>query len=155
MAEFPGFADATPDVVSAVLEEIGKIASEVLHPLNAVGDEEGCRLENGAVRTPTGFRDAGTVLQEGGWMGLTGKPENGGQGMPHYVGVAASEPMIPANLACSMYAFLTHGAIDALQHHATDEIRQAFLPRLIDGSWAGTMCLTEPNAGTDLGLLRT
>src|SRR4029078_4797894 len=119
IAGFPGFADATPDVVSALLEEIGKIASEVLHPLNAVGDEEGCRLENGAVRTPTGFRDAWAVLQEGGWVGVSGdrrtvlrggagrglteKPENGAQGMPHYVGVAPSEPMISANLAFSMY----------------------------------------------------
>src|SRR5688500_16807804 len=88
LAELPGYADATPDVVEAVWEEIGKIASEVLQPINGSGDEEGCRLENGQVRTPKGFREAWQLLREGGWMGLTGSPERGGQGMPHAVGVA-------------------------------------------------------------------
>jgi alkylation response protein AidB-like acyl-CoA dehydrogenase len=155
LAKLPGHEEATPDVVEAVLEEIGKIASEVLQPLNASGDEQGCRLENGVVRTPEGFREAWARLREGGWMGLTGRPEYGGQGMPYAVGVAASEPMISANLSFSMYVFLTHGAYDGLDHHATDELKKAFLPRLVDGTWAGTMCLTESQCGTDLGLVRT
>ncbi|HEX6199937.1 MAG TPA: acyl-CoA dehydrogenase family protein, partial [Thermoanaerobaculia bacterium] len=155
LAGIPGFEEATPDVVDAVIEEIGKISSDVLQPLNKVGDEEGCRIENGHVRTPTGFKEAWDLLRDGGWMGLTADPEYGGQGMPYAVGVAASEPMISANLAFSMYVFLTHGAYDALAHHGSEELKAAFLPHLVDGSWAGTMCLTEPQAGTDLGLVRT
>jgi butyryl-CoA dehydrogenase len=155
LAGIPGFEEATPDLVDAVIEEIGKISSDVLQPLNKVGDEEGCRIENGHVRTPTGFKEAWDLLRDGGWMGLTADPEYGGQGMPYAVGVAASEPMISANLAFSMYVFLTHGAYDALAHHGSEELKAAFLPHLVDGSWAGTMCLTEPQAGTDLGLVRT
>ncbi len=155
LARLPGFEDATEDTATAVLEEMGKIASEVLQPLNAVGDEQGCRLDNGVVRTPEGFRDAWNLLREGGWMGLTARPEYGGQGLPYFVGIAASELMISTNLAFSMYVFLTHGAYDALDHHAGDELKRMVLPKLVDGSWAGTMCLTEPQSGTDLGLVRT
>ncbi len=155
LAKLPGYEDATSDVVTAVFEELGKISGEVLQPLNATGDEQGCRLENGAVRAPDGFREAWELLREVGWMGLTARPEYGGQGMPGAIGVAASELMIAANLSFSMYVFLTHGSYDALDHHAPDELKRAFIPKLVDGSWAGTMCLTEPQSGTDLGLVRT
>jgi 3-(methylsulfanyl)propanoyl-CoA dehydrogenase len=155
LTELPGYAEATPDLVMAVLEEMGKISAEVLRPLNAPGDQTGCRLENGAVRTPAGFPEAYELLREGGWMGLTARPEYGGQGMPYAVGVAASEMLCAANLSFSMYVFLTHGAYTALDLHASPELKEAFLPKLVDGTWAGTMCLTEPQSGTDLGLVRT
>ena len=155
LTRLPGYAEATPDVVMAVLEEMGKIAGEVLQPLNSTGDQQGCRLENGRVRTPDGFPAAYKLLSDGGWMGLTARPEYGGQGMPYAVGVAASEMLCAANLSFSMYVFLTHGAYAALDLHATPELKAAFLPKLVDGSWAGTMCLTEPQSGTDLGLVRT
>jgi len=155
LTKLPGYEEASRDVVEAVLEEMGKISSEVLQPLNALGDEEGCHLENGTVHTPHGFAEAWKLLREGGWMGLTAPTEYGGQGMPYSIGVAASEPMISANLSFSMYVFLTHGAYEALHHHAPEELKKAFLPKLVDGTWAGTMCLTEPQCGTDLGLVRT
>src|SRR5688500_8673702 len=155
LARLPGFEDATSDTVMAVLEEMGKIAAEVLRPLNAPGDAQGCRYEAGRVRTPDGFPEAWKLLREGGWMGLASRPEYGGQGMPPAIGVAASEMVCAANLSFSMYVFLTHGAYEGLDKHAPDELRDRFIPKLVDGSWSGTMCLTEPQAGTDLGLVRT
>ncbi|RMD91783.1 MAG: acyl-CoA dehydrogenase, partial [Alphaproteobacteria bacterium] len=154
-SDIPGYGELEADFTSAVLEEAGKLASEVLHPLNKVGDEEGCRLENGVVRTPTGFKAAYDQLREGGWNGLDCDPAYGGQGMPHLLGTAVGEMFVSANMAFNMYQGLTHGAVNALHAHGSEEQKATYLPKMIDGIWTGTMNLTEPQCGTDLGLIRT
>jgi len=155
LTALPGCEEATEDLVMAVLEEMGKICEEVLEPLNATGDEEGCRLEDGQVKTPKGFAEAFRLLQEGGWLGLSGRPEYGGQGMPSTLLSMAGEMMCAANLSFTMYVTLTEGAYHALDLHASDAVKERFIPKLVEGVWAGTMCLTEPQCGTDLGLVRT
>ena len=152
-----GHADATPDLVDAVLEEAARFSAGVLAPLNAVGDQQGCRHDpaTGAVTTPDGFRAAYAQYVEGGWPGLTAAPEYGGQGLPHLVGTLVSEMINSANLAWGNFPLLSHGAVEALRHHGEDWQRQVFLRPLLEGRWTGTMCLTEPHCGTDLGLLRT
>jgi alkylation response protein AidB-like acyl-CoA dehydrogenase len=150
-----GYADLTPDLTGAVLAEAGKIASEVLAPLNQVGDRQGCVLENGAVRTPEGFAEAYRLLCEGGWPAMECEPQHGGQGMPAILNLAAGSLMSAANMAFMMYSGLTHGAYSALRAHGTAEQRATYLPKLASGEWTGTMNLTEPHCGTDLGLLRT
>jgi acyl-CoA dehydrogenase len=151
-----GFGDATPDVVAAMLVEAGKLCSEVLTPLNRTGDIEGCsRHEDGRVTTPAGFKSAYDQLVAGGWVGLSCPAEYGGQGLPGTLTVIINEFMASANLAFSMYSGLVQGAVAAILTHGSDEQKQKFLPKMIEGVWAGTMNLTEPQCGTDLGLLRT
>ena len=155
LQKLEGYGDFSADVVDAVLEEAGKLAAEVLFPLNRTGDEEGCHLENGVVRTPKGFKEAYQKFAEGGWCGIAGDPEFGGQGLPKSVNMLIEEMICSSNMAFGMYPGLTHGAYNALELYGTDEQKALYLPKFVDGSWSGTMCLTEPHCGTDLGLIRT
>jgi len=151
----PGYDELSPDFTGAVLEEAGKIASRVLAPLNVVGDKEGCKLENGVVRVPTGFQEAFDQVREGGWTGIDCDPEYGGQGMPGIIGTSVAEIFSSANQAFTMYQGLTHGAQSAIRVHGTDDQKAKYLPKMISCEWTGTMNLTESHCGTDLGLMRT
>ena len=155
--QLPAHAEVDADTINAVLEEAGKFASEVLAPLNAIGDAEGCTLdrETHAVRTPAGFKEAYAKFVEGGWPSLSADPAFGGQGLPHVVNQAFFEMLNSANQAWTMYPGLAHGAYECLREHGSEEQKALYLPRLVSGQWVGTMCLTEAHCGTDLGLLRT
>ena len=154
-SEIPGYADLTADFTGAVLEEAGKIARDVLAPLNPVGDRQGCTLENGVVRTPEGFKQAFDLMREGGWTGLDCDPDYGGQGMPYVLHTAVGEMHSAANMAFCMYGGLTHGAYSAIHLHGSEQQKATYLEKLVTCEWTGTMNLTEPHCGTDLGLIRT
>jgi alkylation response protein AidB-like acyl-CoA dehydrogenase len=154
-SDIPGYSELEADFTSAVLEEAGKLTSEVIAPLNTVGDTEGCTLENGVVRVPTGFKAAFDQVRTGGWTGLDMPEEFGGQNMPYVLGTAVGEMFSSANQAFTMYQGLTHGAASAILAHGSDDQKATYLPNMVSCEWTGTMNLTEPHCGTDLGLMRT
>ena len=155
ISSLPGYETATPDTVAAVLDQAADLARDVLAPINDSGDREGSRLENCVVRTPAGFRDAYQAFVAGGWGGLPFPEECGGHGLPLVVSAAVSEMWNAANLSFALCPLLTSGAADALEHHGSDELKALYLPHLVSGEWTGTMNLTEPQAGSDVGALKT
>jgi len=156
LTSLPGFEDATRDLVDPILIEAAKINAEVLYPLNRTGDEEGCiHNADGSVTTPTGFKEAYKLFSQGGWTGIACTPEYGGMGLPKMITSLVNEMCCSANLSFGMYPGLTYAAYKSINAHATAELKQRWLPNMIDGTWSGTMCLTEPHCGTDLGLCRT
>ena len=155
VAKLPGFEEAAPDTVDAILEEASKFASEVLDPINLSGDQEGSKLSGGEVRTPRGFRDAYRKFCDGGWNALPFEHEWGGQGLPRLVSTPVQEMWKSSNLSFSLCPLLTQGAVEALLLRGSDALKQAYLPKMIEGRWTGTMNLTEPQAGSDLSLVRT
>lgn len=155
IAGLPGYEDGSRDVVDAILEEAARFCENELMPLNRSGDEEGCTFENGVVRTPKGFKEAYDAFAQGGWIGLACDSEHGGMGLPKALQVVLDEMVCSTNLSFGMYPGLSHGAYNALAMHGDDHQKSVYIPHLVDGTWSGTMCLTEPQCGTDLGLIRT
>ena len=155
LSQLPNCTEATPDTIDAILEGAAQICQEVLFPINQSGDKEGCKFDNGKVTTPAGFKEAYKTFIEGGWTSLPCDPAYGGMGMPHVLNCVLQELICSANMSFGMYPGLSHGAIEALHQFGTDEIKNTYLPNMIAGKWSGTMNLTEPHCGTDLGLIKT
>lgn len=155
LSTLPGFEEATPDMIDQIIEGGAAICQDILFPLNQSGDKEGCTFENGVVRTPSGFKGAYRAFTEGGWTALAADPAYGGMGMPATVNFVLQEMICSANMSFGMYPGLSEGAYNALHLHGTDELKDIYLPKLVTGEWSGTMCLTEPHCGTDLGLIKT
>lgn len=155
VAALPGFEDASSDLVAAIIEEAGKLGTEVLDPINQSGDREGCTFENGVVRTPTGFKEAYKQFIDGGWNSMPFDPEYGGQGLPWLISTATSEIWHAANMSFGLCPLLTGGAAELLSEHGSDELKSVYLEKMVAGDWTGTMNLTEPHAGSDLALIRT
>ncbi len=155
VAKLPGYQDATPDTADAILEEAAKFSTEVLDPLNHSGDQEGSRWKDGAVTTPKGFKEAYKLFCEGGWSALSLDPEWGGQGLPKLLSTPVTEMITSANMSFSLCPMLTQGAIEAMLLSGTEQLKKVFLPKMFDGTWTGTMNLTEPQAGSDLALVRS
>ena len=151
----PSFADLDAETAAEVLIQAGRFASQVLLPLNAVGDRQGCRLEGGRVRTPDGFPAAWRAFVEGGWPALACDPEWGGQGLPQLLNAALFEMLVAANHGWTMHPGLLHGAYETIKAHASDELKARYLHKLVSGEWLAAMALTEPQAGSDLALVRT
>ncbi|MEO9464709.1 acyl-CoA dehydrogenase family protein, partial [Sulfitobacter pontiacus] len=149
------FEDASEDVTRAILEEAGKMTNDVLAPLQRAGDQTPAKLENGVVRTSPGFADGFKAVAEGGWIGMSADPEFGGMGLPMTLTTAVNEMMSGACLSLQLAPLMSQGQIEALEHHASDAIKELYLPKLISGEWTGTMNLTEPQAGSDVGALAT
>ncbi|MDO6458198.1 acyl-CoA dehydrogenase C-terminal domain-containing protein [Celeribacter halophilus] len=154
-SDIPGYSDLEPEFTEAILDAAGQLASDVIAPLNTIGDQEGCTFENGVITTPTGFKEAFEQVKEGGWPGLDLPEEYGGQGLPYLMSTAVGELFSAANQAFTMYQGLTHGAASAILVHGTEEQKATYLPKMTSCEWTGTMNLTEPHCGTDLGLMRT
>ncbi|MGO1117303.1 acyl-CoA dehydrogenase C-terminal domain-containing protein [Rhodovibrionaceae bacterium A322] len=155
VATLPGYEDATPDLLDAVLEEAARFCEQELLPLNQTGDQEGCQFENGVVRTPSGFKEAYDKFVEGGWNGLAASPDFGGQGLPKTLHFVLEEIICSTNLSFGTYPGLTFGAYKAIENWGSEELKAKYLEKMVAGNWSGTMCLTEPHCGTDLGLIRT
>ncbi len=153
VARLPGYEDATAELVDQVLDEAGKFAARVLAPLDQPGDREGARIENGVVGTPAGFRAAYAGFTAAGWNGLAADPADGGQGLPRLVAAAVSEMWQSANTSFALCPLLTQGATELLAAHGSDGQKRLFLEKLVSGAWTGTMCMTEPQAGSDIGAL--